>query len=374
MPRALVIDDEAEMTAIIARFLESGGFGVETATSGREGIATAIETSPDAVVLDVMMPEMDGYEVCRRLRRDPRTARTAIVILTARGQLIDRESALRAGADAHVSKPFQGKALVEQIRQLVGERQEPVMPLGYQVLVLRLSPGAGATTVATNLGLALSRPRAELAIVADMALRQGQVAGRLGLAPGDRWPEPFGDAGDLAAHVVRHESGLFVLPALPAGRPLPPPAGIKEGLRLLREWHDYVVVDTPFNLGPLAPVLLASSPLVLMLLRPDPSVLNTARASLGAIKRMGNRTTQVWPILNMIRPGQEGFLAQIEKTLGHRVASILPWAPRECARAVDLGKPVIQSQPDSALGRAFQDLARRVRHALDDQPVGRTTP
>ena len=111
MSKVLIIDDEASITAIIGRFLENTGFETVTAASGPEGLQKAMTLRPDAVIIDIMMPEMDGYEVCRRLRNDPRTAQAVVVALTARGQPIDRQMALRSGADAHITKPFNGKAL-----------------------------------------------------------------------------------------------------------------------------------------------------------------------------------------------------------------------------------------------------------------------
>ena len=97
MPKVLVIDDEPSLATIVSRFLEDAGFEVETATSGLEGLEKATTLRPDAVILDIMMPDMDGYEVCRHLRRDPRTARTVVMALTARGQSVDKQAAFSAG-------------------------------------------------------------------------------------------------------------------------------------------------------------------------------------------------------------------------------------------------------------------------------------
>jgi CheY-like chemotaxis protein len=269
MPRALVIDDEPAVTAIVGRFLEGAGLEVEAALSGPQGLRKAISTRPDVVIVDIMMPEMDGYEVCRRLRGDPRTARAAVLVLTARGQLVDKQIALRAGADVHVAKPFDGKLLVQEVQRLLADRVATAPPRGYQILVLRFKEGAGATTLATNLALCLAREEGCLAVVADGVLQGGQIENRLDLPLGGSWQdEPGSDAGRLATYLLRHESGLFVLPTpSPKEEPVTP-ARLAQVLQTLREWHDYVVVDTPFNLGPLAPVLVRSSALVLLLVTP----------------------------------------------------------------------------------------------------------
>jgi len=128
MSKALVIDDEAPLTALIGRFLEGAGFTVESATCGIEGVRKAAATRPDLIIVDIMMPDIDGYEVCRRLRADPRSARAAIVVLTARAAESDRILGLEAGADDYVTKPFSPRELVARVRAVLRRAQarEPV--------------------------------------------------------------------------------------------------------------------------------------------------------------------------------------------------------------------------------------------------------
>jgi DNA-binding response OmpR family regulator len=367
MRKALVIDDEASLTTIVGQFLEKAGFRVEAATSGPEGLQKAVAESPDVVLVDVMMPEMDGYEVCRRLRADPRTTRTSILVLTARGQLVDKQMARQAGADAHASKPFNGKVLVQQVEELVAARAHPETTLGCQVGVLRLKEGAGATTLATNLALCLVAEEEYLAMVADMVIPGGQVGDRLGLPPTTSWLELADtDASSLVAHIRRHDSGLFALPAPPLPwRGEVDPVVVTQLLQRLRSWHDFVVVDTPRDLGTLAPVLLKTSWLVLLLLTPDPAVLRAAQASLGVIGRFGSRGLQVWPILNVVNSDPYALQQQVEKALGLPVMAVLPWSPQECARAEANHKPVVLSYPESPLARELWILGQRVAQAMD---------
>jgi len=369
MPKVLIIDDEASITTIIGRFLENTGFETATAASGPEGLQKAVTLRPDVVIIDIMMPEMDGYEVCRRLRNDPRTARSVIVALTARGQPIDRQMALRSGADAHITKPFKGKALAQEIQQLLNGRSCVGPPLGRQVLVLRLQEGAGTTTLVTNLSLCLAQRQGCQAVVADMMFRGGAVAERLGLPAADSWPALSQlTPGMLAPFLRKHEEGLFVLPA-----PSPPvksqisPETASWLLQTLRNWSDFVLPDTPLNLGPLAPALLKSSALILLLLTPEPTVLRQAQASLSVIQNSASASAQVWPIFNMVRPEQQPVVQQVEKVWGLRVGATLPWAPQECAQALAEQKPVILTQPNSPLATAIQGLARKVARAAGAQ-------
>jgi pilus assembly protein CpaE len=367
MPNVLVIDDEASLTMIVGRFLEKVGFRVEAATSGPEGLRKAVISFPDVIIVDVMMPEMDGYEVCRRLRSDPRTASASILVLTARGQSIDKQMALQAGADAYATKPFNGKVLVQQVLDLVAARPRFGTSLGCQILVLRLKEGVGATTLATNLALCLAAENRHLTAVVDMVLPGGQVGDRLGLPSATFWPEFLVlDADDLAAHMVRHPTGLFALPAPPPKwQGELDPAAIGPLLQKLRGWHDFIVLDTPRNLGALAPGLLKTSWLVLLLLTPDPAVLQTAQASLAVIGRLGNKGLQVWPVLNMVNSESDAVQQQAEKALGLPVIAVLPWSPQECARAVADHSPVVLSYPESPLSTGVWNLGQHIVQVMD---------
>jgi DNA-binding response OmpR family regulator len=98
------------------------GFEVATAQNGEEAIAQALENPPDLVVLDIMMPRMDGYEACRRLKTDPRTQNTPVILLSAKGRSIDQEIGFEAGAEEYITKPFSPRKLVERIKALLTDR------------------------------------------------------------------------------------------------------------------------------------------------------------------------------------------------------------------------------------------------------------
>jgi CheY-like chemotaxis protein len=118
--RALIIDDDPDLLLLVRRTLEfSAGWEVATAGSGAAGVELARNTRPppQVIVVDVMMPGIDGYEVCRRLKRDPLTAGIPIVLFTARRDLNPRELA-ESGADGVVFKPFQPAELAQQVLEL----------------------------------------------------------------------------------------------------------------------------------------------------------------------------------------------------------------------------------------------------------------
>ncbi|MFM7100628.1 MAG: response regulator [Verrucomicrobiota bacterium] len=125
MPKILVVDDEPDALELIGFNLRNAGYEVVTADDGQEALRRARESLPDLVLLDVMLPEIDGLEVCKSLRRDPATRRIPIIMLTARAAEIDRVLGLELGADDYVTKPFSPRELVLRIKNLLGRKTEP---------------------------------------------------------------------------------------------------------------------------------------------------------------------------------------------------------------------------------------------------------
>ncbi|MFC3492590.1 response regulator [Glycomyces rhizosphaerae] len=115
-PRVLVVDDDPALADVVARYLRREGFEVDYAADGATGLERALSTLPDLVVLDLMMPGMDGFEVCRRLRQ---ATDIPVVMLTARGEENDRIAGLDLGADDYVTKPFSPGELAARVRAVL---------------------------------------------------------------------------------------------------------------------------------------------------------------------------------------------------------------------------------------------------------------
>jgi two-component system phosphate regulon response regulator PhoB len=126
MPQAkvLVIEDDPDLTAVLKYNLKQNGYEVLTASDGRDGLRQAQLALPEVVLLDLMLPLVDGLEVCRRLRSDPQTKDMLIVMLTAKSEETDQVVGLSLGADDYVTKPFSVKVLLERLKALRRRRAE----------------------------------------------------------------------------------------------------------------------------------------------------------------------------------------------------------------------------------------------------------
>lgn len=118
--KVLIADDEPNIVISLEFLLRREGFEVLVAVDGEEALAKARAEKPDLVLLDVMMPKMNGFDVCQALRADPALAAMRVLMLTAKGRDTEVSKGLGLGADAYVTKPFSTKDLVAQVRQLLG--------------------------------------------------------------------------------------------------------------------------------------------------------------------------------------------------------------------------------------------------------------
>lgn len=133
----LIVDDESAVTDLLAYNLRKATYTVSTAADGREALRLARETSPDLILLDVMIPEMDGLDVCRELRK---TSRVPVIMITARGEEVDRIVGLELGADDYVCKPFSVRELMSRIKAVLRRSQPEPEGEGHSIAVLR-GPG-----------------------------------------------------------------------------------------------------------------------------------------------------------------------------------------------------------------------------------------
>jgi two-component system, OmpR family, alkaline phosphatase synthesis response regulator PhoP len=172
----LIVEDEADILELVRHVLEKEGFTVRAAADGEAALREARLRRPDLLLLDLMLPGMDGLEVCRRLRALPETAALPIVMLTARGEENDVVAGLNLGADDYVTKPFSPRVLVARLQAVFRRRQEEAAPREDQELIRRgpLSIHRGRREVLLE-GRAVPLTWTEFQILAQLAARPGWV-------------------------------------------------------------------------------------------------------------------------------------------------------------------------------------------------------
>ena len=135
--RILIVEDDPDIAELVARYLEKAAFETDRAASGRDALQMIAVNPPALVVLDLMLPHVDGLEICRRLRSDQKTAAIPLIMLTARAEESDRVLGLEVGADDYVTKPFSARELLARVRAVVRRAQGKAGPVGAPLTVGR---------------------------------------------------------------------------------------------------------------------------------------------------------------------------------------------------------------------------------------------
>lgn len=175
--KILVVEDDEDIQELLKVNLAREGFTVLTAADGPVGLQLAQSRRPDLVVLDLMLPRLDGMEVCRQLKRDPRTAAVPIVMLTAKSEEGDIVTGLELGADDYVTKPFSVKVLVTRIRTALRRQREPAANQETPITIHDLSINPGRHEVLLK-GKPIEMTFSELRILHLLASRPGWVLTR----------------------------------------------------------------------------------------------------------------------------------------------------------------------------------------------------
>jgi two-component system phosphate regulon response regulator PhoB len=175
--RILVVEDETDLAELVAFNLRGAGHDVTVAHDGNTALAEIQRSQPDLLVLDVMLPDVSGLEVCRRLRRNPQTVRLPVIMLTARTDEVDRVVGFEVGADDYVPKPFSPRELVLRVEAIL-RRTIPAVEVGPQVIALGdLVIDVPAHRVEVE-GEEILLTALEFRLLLDLASRAGRVQSR----------------------------------------------------------------------------------------------------------------------------------------------------------------------------------------------------
>ena len=364
MTRILVIDDDIELLQMVRRMLERAGFEVFTSADGGDGIEKTRQLRPDLVILDLMMPEIDGFQVLQAIRNDPLVSDTPVLVLTARAQPVDREAALAARADDYLAKPVSQEELLDRIQEVLNRRRRG-SGQGSVVLFLGLRGGTGTTTLAVNTALALMRSGP--VVLWDASLSSGHAGLHLRIAPRISWLDWWRDGcskGDLEAHLMSHPTGLSLFPA-----PLMPVTEALEeswvGLTLdfLRERFRFVVIDGPSTLAPLGLALCQQADPIFLVMSPEVGALQTTVMTLRALQAAGIPMERIHIVVNHAAGPGTLSAPTIERALGRAPMLTVPLDPNQ-AVALVRGTPLVLSHPNGPLATAAHRLAGQVQSTM----------
>lgn len=372
--RILVVDDEIESVKLIGLMLQRRGYEIVAARSGAQALEKAQAEKPDLIVLDVMMPDMDGYEVCRRLRADPGTAILPIIMFTAKTMIDDKVAGFQAGADDYLTKPIHPEELASRIEAVLlrtSRRQvEERPPIRARVLgFLGSKGGVGTTTLAVNTAVALAQEyQDQQVILADMHPGMSATAIQMGLRRHggikrllEQPAEQIG-ARAVEAQLEEHKSGVRVLwgELEPVGVATPLlPDQAETIVQHLGAMADYLLLDLGVGLTETNRHILPICWHVVVAVEPHRVALMLAQALLD---QMTSGLTlprhKISVVLVNKAPSASTFTKDaIEGLLQHDLAGVVTPAPELAFQAAESGNPMVAAQPTSLVAQQLRSVA-----------------
>ncbi len=375
--KILIVDDDLDTLRLVGLLLERKGYEIIVADNGRQGLAKAASEIPDLILLDVMMPEIDGVEVLRRLRSDPKTARIPIIMFTAKSQVEDKVLGFESGADDYLTKPTHPAELIARVRTILarsaakhtsGGANGSERDRGKVSCILGAKGGMGATTFAINLGIAIQESSGKKCVVAELRPGVGSAGLMLGIDPNESLPHLLRKSSvnitgtDVSNALVQHSSGLDVLLASyqpsdtkfsTAGDQM---ATIVEQLATS---HDYILVDPGPGLSPASAKIIEKCDTIYVLVEPVyPTVLQT-KALLEELrmKVLGLGAIQII-LLTRVKFKAQMPLGDIQKELGHSITASLGAEPEIAYECLAQGMPISLLHPTSIYAQQIHKIVK----------------
>ncbi len=366
MARILVIDDDPHLLQMLRMMLERAGHQAIVANSGPKGIEIATQSPPDLAIVDVMMPEMSGHEVCQHLRAHPATVDMPILILTARSQPVDRTAAMESGATDFMAKPVSPNELEAKLDIMLSHEVETHR--GRIITLFSLRGGVGTTTMAVNLACALRARQIPNISLVDLSPNSGHAALQMRVQPRRSWGDLL-ELPDLGAESVRslmisHPSGVNML-ASPLA-PLHGPGLSEKQTTFIAETlvsrASFVIVDAPPVLSPACVGLLRVSDLIILVITPEIATVQSTLSTLRALVGLGVSGKKVHLMLN--HPAARSGLTRpvVERGLKRSISFEVPYDPNQ-SRALAQGFPLSLGNARSPLPDAILRLATALTKA-----------
>ncbi len=361
--RILVVDDDAQLQRLMQLTLKRQGYDVIVASNGEEAIAKVISEKPDLILMDVMMPDMDGYEATKRIRRLPEGRDIPVLFLSALTHVDAKVKGLRVGGSDYITKPVHFPELLARIE---AHLRATLPPLGSLLTLMGCKGGIGTTTLAVNLALAIRQQQDDAQVlIVDWQRPLGDVATFLGLADPKSIDLILPQAEHLDEEVVTqmmtsYAEGINVL----AGSVDPENASrmsldaLSALLEVALTLADYIIVDAgEFWEWQERPLISKDVGMNLCVVTPEITAIKRALLALQSI--VGEEYDIHFVLSHENMPGGVSG-KQLESHLGAHILGKLPYEPETTTRSMNVGRPVMRLDPRSRYARAVQALAKNI--------------
>jgi pilus assembly protein CpaE len=384
--RVLLIDDEQFYFKLIQKKAKESDYELEYAKTSSEGLAKISSFDPDLLIVDLMLPDMDGFQILERLKRDPKFGSIPVIVITAKDELDKKLKAFELGADDYLVKPFQPEELVARMGILARRRRaaqahsksaDKAKNASLQV-VHTLRGGLGCSSIVVNLGLAFQKLWGRSVLLVDGVLTAGQIALMLDAKPTATWENLVGITEETMDEVVvsemmcEHKSGIRYIasPRYPIAADTFSTDILKLFVDNLKTQNDFIVADVSHDFSDMTINMLSMSDSILLVLAPEIASLRSTVGALEIYDRLGISVDKVKIILNNNSSNPAIKQAQLEKVLKRPIDFVLPYEAGEVNKALNFGQPFILTNPDLPICLALEIMA----YQLSDQSLKALPP
>ena len=381
--RILIVDDDVDSLKLIGLTLRRQGYQISAANGGNQALERVFADPPDLIILDIMMPDLDGYEVARRLRAEPKTKHIPIIMFSAKTMVDDKVAGFEAGADDYLTKPTHPAELASRIKLLLsksgkysidgqGSRNKIVSFIGVR-------GGIGLTTTVTNVTVAMHQEtKGGNVVLAEISSAQGNLGLHLGHPDAKSLGALVGQKQDvlftqlIEDELVLHKSGIQLLLSSPSydsrEEDLSPEIG-ESLIQNLSSLADYIVLDLGSGLSPLTMRLASLSAQLVVCLEPNPVSVELTRRLLAELEHFELDMSRVNVVqVSRIQADFQLSWQTVQKDLSTELTAIISAAPELSYKANEASMPMIIVEPDSVASGQFRTLAKDLIHLLEPVP------
>jgi CheY-like chemotaxis protein/MinD-like ATPase involved in chromosome partitioning or flagellar assembly len=369
--KILIVDDDVDTLRLVGLMLQRQGYEISAASNGSQGLAKALEERPDLILLDVMMPDMDGYEVTRRLRKNPVTMSIPILMFTAKTQLDDKVIGFEVGADDYLTKPTHPTELQAHVKALLARTVKGPSKVvatsdgkhGYLIGVLSVRGGLGVSSLASNLAAGLFTRTQSDVILAELTPGQGTLGMDLGS------PNPKGltellqgsmveiTREKVEASLVSHTSGMKLFLASENPRDVTLTSQVQNYETIigrLASLARFVVIDLGTGLPSFVQKILPMCNECIIVVEGVPGTIQNTKLLIENMESLQIDPNSISVILNN-RQRSESQMAwtQVQEKLGHSISATLTPAPELFLQATRIQTPAVMSQPTNMTSQQF---------------------
>jgi len=376
--KILIVDDDFDTLHMVGKMLERHGFKIVAANNGEKALQLAKSENPELIILDVMMPGMDGYEVTRKLRSQESTAFIPIILFTAKAQVDDKLEGFEAGADDYLTKPTHPAELIARVKSILTRPKTGQLPHDLEVSpaedkntnligVIGSKGGVGTTTAALNIAISLHQKSKDYVTLLELRPGAGSIGLHLGYRNSTAQNEllklsiPELSMNRIADALVTHGSGIQIM----LSSFLPLDANLQNNFdqievltKLVKRIAPNTVMDLGPGLNPITQLVVPHCDQLVVIVEPVPSTIVQTKALLQNLKEMGVEEKKIFVVL-ISRTRLEITVpnTRVQHELDLELAGVIMPAPEISYQAALQHEAILTHQPDSIPSKQYLKLA-----------------